>query len=447
MNNPTTSVYAGTTYVVLSSENYAIIQEFAKLLDVFKELELNEFDDVFDYDTDEDFSVDSIKVDEILTELKEEQSRFSSAEKTAPQRDPLIIDLGEDDIDLTDIENGVYFDLDNNGFAEKTAWIGEEDGFLAIDVNKNDSIDNGSELFGDKFIMPDGNVSRTGSEALSSLDENGDGVINADDTLFESLCIWVDADHDGETDDGELLSLIEYGIESVDLNFTLDGTVNTETGAVTSLGEIGQGTQLTGLFMVPQPTPPEPEIINEIYLEGFTAPVWGEHPNYDMYVDDEAPYALTGLVWRYVYGMSDPEVLPEEYFDDDEKAYYLAAKFSPKPGYLIAEHPTVYYNGVDSIFDSGLIFGEDYWAFTIDFYVTKPVGVAEQIPESLSVWPNPTDNMLHLNVVDGTTVSIFDMTGRLVKQERYRGQLDVSNLIPGIYAIKAEGCTIRFVKE
>ena len=75
------------------------------------------------------------------------------------------------------------------------------------------------------------------------------------------------------------------------------------------------------------------------------------------------------------------------------------------------------------------------------------MGVAEQTPESLSVWPNPTDNLLHLNVIDGTTVSIFDMTGRLLKQERYRGQLDVSNLIPGLYAIKAERCTIRFVKE
>ena len=31
--------------------------------------------------------------------------------------------------------------------------------------------------------------------------------------------------------------------------------VDTETGAATSLGEIGQGTQLAGLFMVPQPTP------------------------------------------------------------------------------------------------------------------------------------------------------------------------------------------------
>lgn len=232
LNNPTTYVYAGTTYVVLSSENYAIIQEFAKLLDVFKELKLNEFDDVFDYDTDEDFSVDSIKVDEILTELKEEQSRFSSAEKTAPQRDPLIIDLGEDDIDLTDIGNGVYFDLDNNEFAEKTAWIGEEDGFLALDVNNNGVIDNGGELFGDRFLMPDGNISKTGSEALKSLDENSDNVINVEDTVFKNLCIWVDADHDGETDEGELLSLTEYGIESINLNFTSDGTVNTETGTM-----------------------------------------------------------------------------------------------------------------------------------------------------------------------------------------------------------------------
>ena len=223
--------------------------------------------------------------------------------------------------------------------------------------------------------------------------------------------------------------------------------VNTETGAATSLGEIGQGTQLTGLFMVSQPTPPEPEIINEIYLEGFTEPVWGEHPDYDMNVPDDAPYSLTDLVWHYLYGMSAPEVLPEEYFDDEEKAYYLAAKFSPKPGYRIAENPTIYFNGNDSLFDTGLIFGDDYWAFTIDFYVTDPLDVVEQTPESLSVWPNPATNVLYLDVVNGTTVSVFDMTGRMVMQQPYEGQLDVCRLVPGLYAIKAGDCKVRFVKE
>ena len=56
--------------------------------------------------------------------------------------------------------------------------------------------------------------------------------------------------------------------------------VNTETGEATLMGEIGAGTQLAGLFMVSEPTPPEPEIIDEIYVEGFTAPVWGEHPDF-----------------------------------------------------------------------------------------------------------------------------------------------------------------------
>ena len=39
------------------------------------------------------------------------------------------------------------------------------------------------------------------------------------------------------------------------------------------------------------------------------------------------------------------------------------------------------------------------------------------------------------------------MTGRRVMQERYKGKLDVSHLAPGLYAIKAKGYTVRFVKE
>jgi len=223
--------------------------------------------------------------------------------------------------------------------------------------------------------------------------------------------------------------------------------VNTETAEVTSLGEIGQGAQLAGLFMVPQPTPPEPENISEIYLEGFSEPVWGGHPDYDMYVDHDAPYTLAGLTWHYVYGMSDPEITPEEFFDEEGKAYYLAAKFSPKPGYQFAEHPAIYYNGVDTIFDRGIVFGDDYLAFTIDFYVADPLGVAEPSHESLSAWPNPANGILHLDVMDGTVVSVFDMTGRMMLKECYQGQLDVSSLAPGVYAVKFEDYKVRFVKE
>ena len=55
--------------------------------------------------------------------------------------------------------------------------------------------------------------------------------------------------------------------------------------------------------------------------------------------------------------------------------------------------------------------------------------------------------MLHLNVVEGATISVFDMTGRMVIQQRYEGQIDVSSLVPGLYAIKAGDYEVRFVKE
>lgn len=226
--------------------------------------------------------------------------------------------------------------------------------------------------------------------------------------------------------------------------------VNTETGAATSLGEIGQGTQLTGLFMVPQQTPPEPEIIKEIYLEGFTAPVWGEHPDFDLEVAEESHYSISEVSWQYygegIYGFLQVDDL----FNHDDLVYALGITFEPEEGYVFADDITVFYNGDPSLFDAAeSYFIEDgaYMAFTIGFHVSDPLDVAEQSSESLSVWPNPTANMLHLNVADGSAVSVFDMTGRLVMQQLYEGQLDVSRLAPGLYAIKAKGCLVRFVKE
>jgi len=44
----------------------------------------------------------------------------------------LVLDLDGDGLDIVQIEDSnAYFDLDEDGFAEKTAWIGADDGFLA----------------------------------------------------------------------------------------------------------------------------------------------------------------------------------------------------------------------------------------------------------------------------------------------------------------------------
>lgn len=170
-------------------------------------------------------------IDEVIKEIHGESDDYDKAGKAQPPRDPLIIDLGETGIELRSLEHGVNFDLDNNGFAEKTAWIGTEDGFLALDRNGNGSIDNGGELFGDQVILKDGSKSESGFEALAELDDNGDGIIDNKDSAFANLRVWIDANHNGKSDSNELKTLNETGIISISLEHSEVSIVDEETGA------------------------------------------------------------------------------------------------------------------------------------------------------------------------------------------------------------------------
>jgi len=124
--------------------------------------------------------------------------------------DPLVLDLDGDGLELyrRDTAN-VYFDLDQDGFAERTAWVRPDDGLLARDLNANGIIDNVSELFGD--------ATTPGFDALATLDSNADGIISAADVAFGELRVWRDADSDGVTDAGELMTLAEAGITEISL--------------------------------------------------------------------------------------------------------------------------------------------------------------------------------------------------------------------------------------
>src|SRR5262249_44163556 len=85
---------------------------------------------------------------------------------------------------------------------------------LAIDANQNGRIDGPGELFGDQTGYANG------FEALGALDINGDGVINSEDKAFSELTVWIDSNSNGNTDAGELHSLTDLGITSINLAYT-----------------------------------------------------------------------------------------------------------------------------------------------------------------------------------------------------------------------------------
>lgn len=130
--------------------------------------------------------------------------------------DPLIIDLDKNGFTATTAEEGAYFNLDSNGFAEKTAWTTEA--FLAMDKNGNGTIDDGSELFSDTMIKSDGTRAVDGFDALADLDENGDGIIDNNDSAFSKLLLWQDKNGDGIAASDELSTLAENGIISIDIS-------------------------------------------------------------------------------------------------------------------------------------------------------------------------------------------------------------------------------------
>jgi Ca2+-binding RTX toxin-like protein len=163
----------------------------------------------------------------------------SSSISTASQlNSPLVIDLDGNGVSTTNLASSTaYFDLDANGFAQRTGWISSSDGFLAVDTNGNGIIDNVTELFGTQETLP--NATTNGFDALRTFDSNADGTVDASDSNFSVLKVWIDADSDGFTDSGELHSLSSLGIQSILLtettvNTTVNGNVITETAVVTT---------------------------------------------------------------------------------------------------------------------------------------------------------------------------------------------------------------------
>lgn len=171
---------------------------------------------------------------------------------------PIIVDVRRNGFRLTGLGDTVMFDIDADGIEEELSWTdgASDDAFLALDRNGNGTVDDGSELFGAISAQPPG-PEPNGFRALavfdgSSFGGDGDGWISPDDSIYSSLLLWTDRNHDGVSQAVELSSLSALGIEAIKLTPVVMGRRDRYGNRLRwgSLVEFGTGSGLAAVDVI-----------------------------------------------------------------------------------------------------------------------------------------------------------------------------------------------------
>ena len=131
--------------------------------------------------------------------------------------DPLMINLDTNIGSVSDQK--FFFDLDTDGNEEEISFAGKGSGFLALDKNGDGKINDGSELFGTS--------SGDGFRDLALYDEDGNGWIDENDSVFDRLRIWTkDANGEDYLIDLKKADVGAIYLENADTQFRLKNDEN-----------------------------------------------------------------------------------------------------------------------------------------------------------------------------------------------------------------------------
>jgi hypothetical protein len=160
--------------------------------------------------------LDPVKDASEIAKLKNDQKTLQSMGRAiTPILIPMEAGLRFDE--LVDERARVPFDLDGSGLNREWQWITPRAGWLVYDPAGSGKISSALQMFGSVtfwIFWPNGYA------ALSSLDDNGDGVLSGQELL--GLAIWNDKNGNGISDPGEVIPLEALGICEISCHCILE---------------------------------------------------------------------------------------------------------------------------------------------------------------------------------------------------------------------------------
>ncbi len=165
-----------------------------------------------------DFSV-NLAMDRSSTQTETTRIRAGDAKLV----DPLVINFNGTAAQLTDLT--FAFDLNSDGGKERIAQLGAGSGFLVLDKNGDNQVNNGQELFGP--------TTGNGFAELARLDSDNNGWLDEGDQQWQALKVWTKDTAGG--DHLETLSARGVGailLQPVASPFSLIDASGTQQGAI-----------------------------------------------------------------------------------------------------------------------------------------------------------------------------------------------------------------------
>ncbi len=144
--------------------------------------------------------------------------------------DPLVINIDSDITNVSDFK--FLFDLDCDGVKENISFAGAGSGFLALDLNEDGVINDGSELFGTK--------SGDGFYDLAAYDSDHNGWIDENDDIFNRLKVWT-KDENGKD--------ILLDLKKADVGAIFLGKANTQFSLNDAFNQTDAYIRSTGIFL------------------------------------------------------------------------------------------------------------------------------------------------------------------------------------------------------